>query len=127
MLLSNYSYKIHYICPTELLQISLIRGQKPEPYQGQGLTFHNSLINFLFLQRAHHCYRHMIFTQNSYKPVVLFPELIGHETPEAVIKIQKHSLMNYFTLYIHCCRVAQNMTGASPKIYLTGILILSFS
>jgi len=43
----------------------------------------------------------MIFTENFSKPVVLFSELIGHENPEAVIKIHEHSLMNYFTLYIY--------------------------
>lgn len=86
-----------------------------------------SLISFLFLQIVHHYYCHMISAENFYKPVVLFAELRGRENPEAVIKIHKHSLMNCFTLYIYCCRVAHNMTGAKPKIYLNRILILSFS
>lgn len=67
-----------------------------------------------------------------YKPVMLFPELVGHKTLEAIIKIHKHFLMNCFTLhiylyiylymlfyiYVYSCRVAQNMTDAKPKYIL---------
>lgn len=45
----------------------------------------------------------MTLIEYLYKPVMLFPELVGHKILEAIIKIHKHFLMNCFTLYIFVC------------------------